>query len=59
MIKNIRTLYRYRRKMFCLISRHLTDFRARDGPVKVTEGHKCELPEIGEEAVITLDYWHR
>ena len=43
-------------KILCLIT---TDFRAKDGPVKMTEGHKCELPEIEEEAVITFDYGDR
>ena len=36
-----------------------TDLRAKDGPVKVAGDHKYELPEIGEEAIITFDYWDR
>lgn len=43
-------------KILCLLT---TDFRANDEPVKTTEGHKCELPEIGEEAIITFDYGDR
>jgi hypothetical protein len=43
-------------KILCLIT---TDLRAKDGPGKVAGGHKCELPKIGEEALITFDYLDR
>ena len=37
----------------------ISDFRAKDGPVNVTEGQKCELPEMGEEAIIAFVYRDR
>lgn len=48
--------YIYIGKMLYLVT---TDFRGKDGPVKVTEGHKCELSEVEKEATIAFDFWDR